>query len=53
MSALDRFIKDGLKKLNKSATQFEQEYKDHSKEIERTKTEMEEWSKKRRIIRNK
>ncbi|MFX3631895.1 MAG: hypothetical protein ACE3L7_07420 [Candidatus Pristimantibacillus sp.] len=53
MSIFDQILRRGIKALDKETTKFEIEYKNTSGQINKTKKEMEEWSKNRKINRNK
>ena len=50
---IKKFVADGFTKTVNESKRFEKEHKKISDEIDSFTNEMKDWSKKRRIIRNK
>lgn len=53
MKNLQKFFNDGFKNLLKESSEFEKKFESTNKYLEEEEQSMKEWSKNRRIIRNK
>lgn len=53
MNLIKKIISKGIINLDRNSTDFENEYETTTQEIEKTRKEMKEWSRQRKITRNK